>query len=182
MRGRRLKTSGKSDYRPATAKVREALLSMLAARGAVFEGVRVLDLFAGTGSLGFESLSRGADLAVFVEEDRSLCRLLEENALALGLEAGRCRVAQTEVGRFLRQDRGPGYDLIFIDPPYGRGLLAPTMNAIMKMGRLAVGGLIAAEVEAGPSLTPPEFETLDMTADRTYGQTRICIWNRKAQA
>ena len=105
--------------RPTTDRVRESVFGILAP---VLSDVKVLDLFAGSGSLGLESLSRGARECVFVERDRGACRVIEENLRKTGLSGGQVRAM--EVSRFLR-GRGGRFDLIFADPPYTDGLSDP---------------------------------------------------------
>jgi len=98
--------------RPSTDRLREALFSILGQR---IEGARVLDLFAGSGALGMECLSRGARSCDFVDDNRGATRVIEKNLTTLGLEGG--RVVESDVFRFLRGRNGP-YDLVFADPPY----------------------------------------------------------------
>lgn len=174
-------------YRPAMSKVREALFSMLEAKGVHWPDTRVLDLFAGSGSLAFEALSRGAAEAVCVESNPKAAALIRKNAELLGLEPGRCHVAGEEVGRFLKRKAEHSYELVFIDPPYGFDHLTPSIQALLKQGWLAPAGFMVAEVEAKPApgnkgvdmgKIPPE---LVLETDRNYGQTRIIIWTLSSQ-
>ena len=144
--GRSLKTVEGPGYRPATAKVREAIFSMLSSRGVVWSGLRVLDLFAGSGSLSFEALSRGAQEVCLVEREPKVVQCLNQNVDALDV-ADRCRVAESDVLRFLRGRAYQPYDVIFADPPYGENRLAPTLKAIMKGDWLAPAGYLLAEIE-----------------------------------
>ncbi len=175
--GRTLKTVEGPGYRPATAKVRGAIFSMLESRGVVWGGVRVLDLFAGSGSLGFEALSRGAQEAWFVERANRPAACLRRNAETLGLDESRCRVLEQDVAFFLRAPAMTPFDLIFIDPPYGEGRLLPTIKAVLRGGWLAADGFLLAEVETHLSLAPErDVPGLVLETDRTYGQTRILLW------
>lgn len=174
LRGRLLKTVESPGCRPAMSKVRGALYSMLEARGVVWSGSRVLDLFAGTGSVGFESLSRGAAYACFVESEKRVAACLAENVRKLDLPGGTFRIAEQTVEHFLKKRHDAPYDVIFADPPYGGGFLAKTLTAVVKGGWLAEGGILAAEVESG--LRVPEHATLLPLMDRSYGQTRILLW------
>ena len=182
--GRHIKTSSGPGYRPATDKVRSALFSMLQARGLVWEGLRVLDLFAGSGSLAMEALSRGAAWAGFVEKAGPAAALIERNLRDFGVEAGRWRVFRQDVAAFLRRFEGmaggptdgPSWGLVFIDPPYGKGLLSPTLSALVKQGGLAPDGLVVAEVEAAVGPEAAQDLPLTLFTDRTYGQTRILAW------
>jgi len=172
--GRHIKVMEAVGLRPATGRVREALFSMLAARGLVFAGARVLDLFAGSGGVGIEALSRGAALALFVERQTAVAKVLRENLASLGIPAGQGRVMQGDVAKVLPRLAGQTFDLVAIDPPYGQGLAAPTLAALVATGLVAEEGLVVAEVEAGLDL--PEPAGLECLANRTYGQTRIFVW------
>jgi 16S rRNA (guanine966-N2)-methyltransferase len=182
-RGRVIRTSEGEGYRPATSKVREAVFSMLGARGLVWDGARVLDLFAGSGSLGIEALSRGAGLAWFVEKDRRAAGLIGDNLRALGPEPSRWRVLTRDVVAVLEREPVLEFDLVFIDPPYGKGLLGPALAALLRRGWLAPGGLVLAEAEdrldAGEATAGLP---LDRLAERDYGQTRIHLWKRNTAA
>lgn len=177
--GRTFTTVEGPGYRPATAKVREAIFSMLASRGVVWGGVRVLDLFAGSGSLSFEAISRGAAEACLVEKDPHAVKCLHRNAKHLDI-VDNCRIAEADVSRFLRGPAYQPYEIIFVDPPYGENRLAPTIRAVLRGNWLAPGGFLAAEVETSlrdgelPSLS----EEVELDTDRTYGQTRILLWHK----
>ncbi len=181
-RGRVLATVEGPGYRPATGKVREAVFSMLLARGFDPAGARVLDLFAGSGSLGFEALSRGAALAVFVEKSRKAAQCIQKNALALGVARGRVQVVAGDVFPWLDRRPEAPFDLVCIDPPYGKDLLAPALRAVAGRGWLVRGGFLLAEVEAGLDMDPETMHSgLEGVADKTYGQTRIVLWTTTSQ-
>jgi 16S rRNA (guanine966-N2)-methyltransferase len=171
-RGRRLAALGKGDpgaqLRPTSDRVREALFSSLlgGAYGDPVRGARVLDLFAGTGALGLEALSRGADRAVFVETGRVAQGLLRENIAALGV-AARAGVLVRDATRLPPND-GAAFDLVFLDPPYGKGMGA---RALAAPGWIAPGALVIWE-EAAPQEAPPGFDLRDR---RRYGETHITI-------
>lgn len=173
--GRTLKTVSGPGYRPAMGKVRSALFSMLESRGISWSECRVLDLFAGSGSLGFEAISRGAPLAVFVEQDAKAAACLRNNAESFGLDNDICRVVEKDVSRYLHKRQEAPFHLIFIDPPYAKNLLAPTIKALTKGGWLDEQGLIAAEIEKHCPL-PATQGMLEVETDRNYGQTRIVLW------
>jgi 16S rRNA (guanine966-N2)-methyltransferase len=159
------------------SKVRAAIFSMLEARGINWPLCRVLDLFAGSGSLGFEALSRGAGEVTFVEAMPKAAALISENAEKLGVEAQRVRVLADEAGKVLNRPPANPFDLIFIDPPYRQNLLASTLKAIIRKGWLASEGVINAEIEAGVSYAPEkDFPELSVIVDRNYGQTRVVLW------
>ena len=113
-RGRRLSGPSGAAIRPTADQVKEALFNILADR---IVGARFLDLFAGTGNIGLEALSRGATQATFVESNPTACRLLEANVRRCGFERV-TEVRPVPVSRFLKLARGPAYDIVFLDPPY----------------------------------------------------------------
>ncbi|GFK94575.1 Ribosomal RNA small subunit methyltransferase D [Fundidesulfovibrio magnetotacticus] len=175
-KGRDLPTLEGDGCRPAMAKVREALFNMLAARGVELDGARVLDVFAGTGTLGFESLSRGAAFVRFVEANKTLARRIAENARRLGLEPRRFNADTADALALLRKPPHAAYDLVFVDPPYGRDLLDPALALLEARGWLAPLAMVAVEVEKTLTPTPPASWTQE--TDRLYGQTRILLWTR----
>lgn len=174
--GRKLAHVGKgapeAQLRPTSDRVRESVFNILAhAESFTLEGARVLDLFAGTGALGIEALSRGATRAVFVEEHPVSRALLRENIEALGL-TGVTKVFRRDATR-LGPNRGDGFTLVFLDPPYGRGLTAPALESASAGGWLAEGARVVVELgaeDAAPRLA--SFEALD---ERRYGETRIAF-------
>lgn len=181
--GRVIKVIDSPGLRPATGRVREALFSMLAARGALFHGARVLDCYAGAGSVGIEALSRGAGKAVFIERSPAVAKVLKDNLRGLGLGPDVAQVVEADVVKALGRLSGGYFDLIAIDPPYGQDLLPPTLARIAALDLIAPGGVVVAEIEAGLDLpetaVPPVFDCL---TDRTYGQTRIILWTPKNPA
>ncbi len=177
-KGRSLKTTIGPGYRPAMGKVRSALFSMLEARGVNWPETRVLDLFAGSGSLGFEALSRGAAQAVFVEAGAKAAALIAENANRFGLPPDRWQVHAVQARVFLSTRCAGPFDLIFIDPPYEGGFLSATLNAVLRGGWLAPDGLVNAEVERRLDIDAENgFPPLCCETDRTYGQTRVILWS-----
>ncbi len=124
--GRKLQTLDVRHFRPTSDRVREAVFSILAGR---IMGARVLDLFAGSGALGFEALSRGAEKVTFVESGRNLANLIERNGKALGFE-DRYTVIRADVRRFIVREAARGdHDVWFVDPPYRGGLVQPVLDA-----------------------------------------------------
>jgi 16S rRNA (guanine966-N2)-methyltransferase len=181
--GRTIKVIEAEGLRPATGRVREALFSMLTARGALFPGARVLDLFAGAGSVGIEALSRGAEQGVFVERQGNVAKVLKENLRQLGLPPAAAQVVQADVAKALPNLAGRTFDLVAIDPPYGQGLLPPTLAGILAHGLLAPDGVVVAEIEAGLELAASDVpDALHCLTDRTYGQTRIILWTQASPA
>lgn len=159
------------------SKVRAAVFSMLEARGVVWRDARVLDIFAGSGSLGFEALSRGAAHACFVEADAKAAALIAENARKFGLAENRFLVRHTEARSFLASRDMEPFDVVFIDPPYRGNFLSSAVTGVLRKGWLREGGMLNAEIERKLPLDPETaFAPLTCLADRTYGQTRVIVW------
>lgn len=174
--GRSIKTCEGPGYRPATGKVRQAVFSMLEARGMQWPGARVLDVFAGSGSLAMEALSRGALLAWFVEKSAKAARLIRENLKDLGVPPGQYKVWQKDAMALLRTGPNQPFNLVFTDPPYGKDLFLPSLHALAASGWLASGAYLLAEVESGLDFDTKDLpEGLEALTDRLYGQTRIIL-------
>ncbi|WP_101067029.1 16S rRNA (guanine(966)-N(2))-methyltransferase RsmD [Roseovarius salinarum] len=173
-RGRALAGLGKGDaqaqLRPTADRVRESLFNVLAgAYGDPAGGARVLDLFAGTGALGLEALSRVAASAVFVENGRKALALLQRNIRICGV-TDRARVIRADARRLTRHQGAP-FDLVFLDPPYGRGLGEAALKAALAGGWVAPGALVVWEESAEIAPPPP----LILHEVRRFGDTRIAI-------
>ncbi|MCI4665433.1 MAG: 16S rRNA (guanine(966)-N(2))-methyltransferase RsmD [Neomegalonema sp.] len=177
--GRRLASVGAGApadrLRPTSDRVRESLFNLLA-HGAYppIEGARVLDLFAGTGALGLEALSRGAERAVFVDDGAAARALLRENVEALEL-TGRTKIFRRDATR-LGPNRGAAFNLVFLDPPYGRGLGERAMEAALAGGWIAEAAVVVWEERA--DAPEPELEALEQIDSRVYGDTRIALLRR----
>ncbi len=145
-RGRRLKAPRGLATRPTLARIRESIFSRLAARMDI-SGLKVLDLFAGTGSLGIEALSRGAATVTFVDNARAATSVIEHNLEQLGLK-DRGRILESDVYCALSRlsDEGEKFDLIFLDPPYARGFGDKVMADLVGKGLLKNDSWIATEV------------------------------------
>jgi len=179
-RGRALASVGKGDaaahLRPTSDRVRESLFNVLAGGyGDPAQGARVLDIFAGTGALGLEALSRGAATVSFIENGRKALGLLHQN-IAL------CRT-EDQTWIFKADARRPGvnpgapHDLVFLDPPYGKGLGEAALAAALVGGWIAESALIVWEESAG--ITPPDgFQLIE---ERKYGDTVIRFLKRVGQ-
>jgi 16S rRNA (guanine(966)-N(2))-methyltransferase RsmD len=157
--------------RPTTDRVRESLFNVLAAR-VDFDGVRVLDLYAGSGALGLEALSRGAASALFVEADRRAAAVISRNIAELGVDgaAVRCGTAAGVVGTSATRP----VDLVFADPPYDvpAGEVEAIVAQLVSGGWLADGALAVIERPAsGPALAWPDGWTV--LRERRYGDTRL---------
>jgi 16S rRNA (guanine966-N2)-methyltransferase len=171
--GRVLKAPKGRRTRPTSDKVREALFSALGA----IEGAEVLDLFAGTGALGIEAISRGAKRAVFVERDGSALGALEENLRALRIESSEAEVRRGDALEALRtaRRREETYDLVFIDPPYRQAPdWGPELSAMLpSMLRPAARVVVESDRRA-----PLELQ-LELLQQRRYGDTSITIHRRQ---
>jgi len=167
--GRRLKAPGGRRTRPTSDRVREALFAMLGP----LAGELVLDLFAGTGALGIEALSRGAGRAVFVERDGAAAAVLAENlaALSIGPDAAELRRGEAMAALRSARERGEAYDLIFIDPPYGQAPLWGSRLSAALPALLSPGGRIVVESDRRERL---EIDA-PLCTERRYGDTSITI-------
>jgi 16S rRNA (guanine966-N2)-methyltransferase len=164
-RGRRIAAPKGNDTRPTSDRVRENAFNLI---GPV-DDAEVLDLFAGSGAMGLEALSRGAARATFVEKDRAAARTIDENLGRLGLDA---RVLQMDVVRALQQERGR-YDVVLCDPPYDfdASRLAPLLGKL-----LTDDGLLVWETSSRND--PPEVPGLEQRTTRTYGSARLTLFER----
>jgi len=157
--------------RPTSDRARQALFDMLWhapwAGREVVDGATVLDAFAGTGALGLEALSRDAARATFIEKDRTALVALRANIAACKVEAQVIAGDATKPPRPIHPAT-----LVFLDPPYGSGLLAPALEALDKAGWIAPGAIICTELGLREPLPETRFTTLD---DRTHGKARLLI-------
>lgn len=173
-KGTRLRTPGRGGVRPTSDMVKEALFNALAAR---LPGARVLDLFAGAGGLGIEALSRGAEEAVFVEQDASSCAAIRENLAAAHLrERGTVRRANALTDIPALEQAGRRFDLIILDPPYGLRLQERTLRLIAEAAVLAPGGIVAAEGHWRDD--PGEVAGLRRVREARYGETGLWFYAR----
>jgi 16S rRNA (guanine966-N2)-methyltransferase len=170
-RGLALASVGKGEagahLRPTTDRVRESLFNVLANHGQP-EG-RVLDLFAGTGALGLEALSRGAKFACFVDDGRVAQKLIRQN-IGLVRREDETRLIARDATR-LGPCEGPAFDLVFLDPPYGKSLGGRALEMAVTGGWLVKDALIVWE-ESSPQIAPDGFEVSD---SRRYGDSHITL-------
>ncbi len=173
LKGRALKSPGSDRVRPTSDRLRETIFDILIhAYGNPIEGARVIDLFAGTGAMGFEALSRGACLALFVEQTAAACAILRANIQTLGLEKAAC-VLRRDARKLGNAPDGEEYNLVFLDPPYGRGLAPPALAALRDGGWLAQNSLLVIEESAGARIVLPEGFAQCET--RRFGTTQIVL-------
>lgn len=169
-RGRTLAAPPGTTTRPTSDRVRQAIFDMLvhAPWGGPWDGLKILDAFAGTGAMGLEALSRGAASATFLEKDQAALKSLRANIAACKAET-RCRVIPADV---LRPPMGQPHDLAFLDPPYAEGLLLPAIAALREANWLAPTAMLVIETARADSAGDLPGELL---ADRAHGPARIRI-------
>ncbi len=173
LKGRQLSVTKGRLIRPTSDRVREAIFDIL---GPAWIFPRVLDLFAGTGSLGIEALSRGAEEVVFVEQGKGALLVLKENLKVLGLKS-RSWVLPLAAKRGIAVlgERGAVFDLIFMDPPYGKDVVGKTIEEIVRRGTLAATGVIVAEHASRDQILPsPGLEL----SQRRYGDTTVSFFHK----
>ncbi len=167
-RGRKLLAPGGHATRPTADRTREALFSMLTSRFGSFEGLHVADLFAGSGALGIEAVSRGAASCVFVEQERTALEALRANLEALGLRAGITASSVMALG-----PAPAPLDLLLIDPPYGTGAGAVALDRLSRLGWTGQSSWVSIETERSEQPSVPGF-TVDAT--RTHGRARLTLF------
>ena len=172
-RGRKLLTLEGLNTRPTSEKVKEALFSIIQFE---IEGRRVLDLFAGSGQLGMEALSRGARECVFVDNDREAIRVIRQNAEKCGF---------TDRSRFFRNDYttvlkrlDDKFDIILVDPPYASSYYDKSLKLISGFDILAQNGIIVVESESNIEL-PESVGTIEKVKDYKYGRTKLTVYRNK---
>lgn len=170
LRGRRLATIPGKSIRPTADRVKEALFNILADR---LPGSAVLDLFAGTGALALEALSRGAQSALFVDNRQKALDVLRLNIQSLGL-ADHTRVVRWDIARNLNCLRGmiPRFDLVFIDPPYHTGLIRPSLVNLCSSRAMADGAVIVVE-HGYQDPVPEDLPALTIMDRRRYAKTLV---------
>ena len=168
-RGRKL-TAPKGDAtRPTSDRTRETLFNMLASRLGGFDGLSVVDLFAGSGALGIEALSRGAASCLFVEQEAGAIDAVRANNAALDARD------RSEVRRGSVMELGPArtpYDLILLDPPYGTGAAGVALDRLLRLGWIGPGSWIAAETGADELLA---VRTLSVEVERKVGKAKLWL-------
>ncbi|MBR6004608.1 MAG: 16S rRNA (guanine(966)-N(2))-methyltransferase RsmD [Clostridia bacterium] len=172
-RGRQLRTLEGDDVRPTTDRVKEAMFSIIQFD---IEGRRILDLFAGSGQLGIEALSRGAKEATFVDREKRSVAVVKENLAKTGFDKN-SRVVQTDAFSFLRMT-GDEFDIVFLDPPYGTGMLQKTIGMLSPC--VAQGGTVICEHPHGEEM-PETAEELSVYRTYKYGRTALTVYRRQSE-
>ena len=173
LRGRPLAAPTSQAIRPTADRLRESLFNILVhAYGDPIADARVLDLFAGTGALGLEALSRGAAFALFIDEGAEARALLRENVATLGL-GGTTRIFRRDATKLGAAHPIEAFSLAFLDPPYGRGLAEQALASARAGGWLAPGALVVVEEAATPGFATPEgFDELE---PRNYDESALTV-------
>ncbi|MBR5020104.1 MAG: 16S rRNA (guanine(966)-N(2))-methyltransferase RsmD [Oscillospiraceae bacterium] len=171
-RGVQLKTPEGMLTRPTADRVKEALFSII---NFDLPGAAVLDLFGGTGQLGIEALSRGANSAVFVDQREDACKIIRENLRRTKLES-QGRVVRSDYLDYLRRSREK-FDIILLDPPYAEVFLENALKCITEIDILKTDGIIVAERPVEKEL-PFEFEGFTRSKDYKYGKTLLTIYRK----
>lgn len=179
LRGRRLALFKGLDIRPTSDRVREAVFDLL---GHDLSGERVLDLFAGTGSLGLEAISRGAAWAVFIDRSLKAVELIRKNLKLCGVEAQGFVLKKDLLRGLPRRDLLPEgkADLVFLDPPYRKGMIPAVLEELVARRSLASPSILVGQSEQKEVL-PPRLKTLQIVTSRTYGDTRITLYRHEGQ-
>ncbi|MGQ0741527.1 MAG: 16S rRNA (guanine(966)-N(2))-methyltransferase RsmD [Alphaproteobacteria bacterium] len=174
--GRALKTSGDARVRPTSDKVRQAIFNILAhndfGAGFTLPGARVIDLFAGTGAMGIEALSRGASFCLFLDDHAESRALIRENVEALGL-TGVTKIWRRDATHLGERRLDQPFKLAFLDPPYRKNLIPQALASLRDGSWLAPDAIIVAEIAEDETIPPTDgLQTLD---SRVYGDTRVVI-------
>jgi 16S rRNA (guanine966-N2)-methyltransferase len=170
-KGTKLSVPTGEDVRPTSDRARQAIFNVLIHRFDAVAGACVLDAFAGSGALGLEALSRGADRLVAMELARPALDVLKRNITACHENARTLVFACNALDPPQAQPRYAPCSLIFLDPPYGKGLIAPALSALTRAGWMAPGALIVAEMGARDEV--PATEDLAVEDERRYGKAHI---------
>ncbi len=176
LKGRVLSAPSSRDIRPTSERLRESIFDILEHRyPGHIEGARVVDLFAGSGALAIEALSRGARFALLVDNRVEARALLRANVEAMGL-GGVTRIWRADATRLGSAPAGGPFALAFVDPPYGQRLAGPALASLVEGGWLEANALCVVEESAKAEIDAPEG--LALVDERTYGDTRIVFFDR----
>ncbi len=177
-RGHRLKSPEDMDIRPTSDRVKESVFNMIQSR--LIDGV-VVDLFSGTGNLGIEALSRGAKKVYFVDKSKKSTEIIRFNLEKTRLSEGAVIMNQDAVSGILKLvNQQVRADIILMDPPYGKGLLVPVMEAIVANGLLSRQGMIVVE-HAREDTIKDEIRGLDNVRKKDYGNTSVSFYQMREE-
>ena len=173
-KGRKLQSPSSSHIRPTTDRMRETLFNILShGAGNGFSGARILDIFAGTGALGLEALSRGAEHVTFVEKDRRSQEIIKKNIIELNAEN---ITSLKSIDALKIKDFEGSFDCIFMDPPYYKCLITPLLQIIKSENLLRKDGVIIIESASSENLDIPEY--YNILKEKSYGQAKVMILNK----
>lgn len=177
-KGRKIKAPEGLNTRPTSDRVKESLFNILNNKVNI-NGAKVLDLFAGTGNLGLEALSRGALNCIFVEHDKKTYNILNENIKTLGFN---------DIAKVYNQDSfafldflnklKQKFDIIFLDPPYGKGFIEKAIALIISYDLIEKGGIIIGEYDEGDEM-PYNIRDFEIIRTEKYGRTKISFWTKE---
>lgn len=170
-RGMKLQSPKGLNTRPTTDRVKESMFNIISFR---IRESRVLDIFAGSGALGIEALSRGADSCTFVDSSRESIVIINENLKKARLD-DRAYVISTKVESALSRLADEGFDMIFMDPPYCKGFIEPVLSSIVEKGILGADGIVVVEHDSSDK-TPQNIKGLVRSDERIYGGTTISFY------
>ena len=175
-KGRRLASFHGDRIRPTADRIKEALFNILNSSFGSLEDRQVLDLFSGTGNLGIEALSRGAAKAVFIDENPKSVAILKKNIDICGF-AGRSEIiiSTVEAGIRILSRKGYRFNLVFLDPPYGKGLVTKTLNDLANDTILEEEAIVIAE-HSSREVPPDEYGYLTLSDRRKYGDTGVSLY------
>lgn len=176
-RGRKLKELPGLDTRPTTSRVKEGLFNVVQFD---IEGRRVLDLFAGTGQLGIEALSRGAAFCDFVDSNPAAVKIVKENLSSAGFSAQQAQVHQQDFTAFLSRRRPEGYGLVFLDPPYAASSLERALELIAEIDIVSENGIIVCESTLEKEL-PDLSSPYRKGKEYRYGKIKLTLYRRSVQ-
>ncbi len=171
LKGRVLKSPGSDAIRPTSDRLRETVFNILAHSYCnPVAGARVIDLFAGTGAMAIEALSRGASFALLVDQGAPACAIIRANVAALDL-GGAARILRRDARKLGAAPEGESFSLAFLDPPYGKGFVPPTLKALRDGGWIGKDALVVIEERAGAEVALPDGYVLREM--RRFGVTQI---------
>jgi 16S rRNA (guanine966-N2)-methyltransferase len=174
--GRKLAAPKGDAVRPTSDRVKEALFSMIAER---LPGAKIVDVFAGTGSLGIEALSRGAREGLFFESSAEAAKVIGENLDALHT-SGRARLVRADYRAAMAKNSGYGADIVFVDPPYASELYAEAMQSLVAYDMMVIGGIAALE-SANDGDEDAEYRGFALIKKKRYGKTFIRLYERTGE-
>jgi 16S rRNA (guanine966-N2)-methyltransferase len=175
-RGRKIVTPEGLNTRPTSDRVKESVFNIIQGH---IPDAKILDLFAGTGNLGLEAISRGAESCVFIEQDRNTYKVLTQNIKSLGFESQTEAYNQEALAAVsILSKRGKKFDVIFLDPPYGRGLIKEAIQAISKMEIGEENSIIISEYDFSDEI-PETIGIYNKFRTEKYGRTKVSFWRKE---